>query len=142
MAEANAGSKVVLCSECFAELRGGSCGEHPDDPPLDPARPEVLDLLADADDRALRDLQRKFMGIGALPGVLALVGMMALDAAMDLGLPRFIRFGPFAVVTLACLTVGRRWANRRFKPRYTRWTGRDYEMGEDIEEMLRKTRGP
>ena len=132
----------MLCSECFAELRGGSCGEHPDDPPLDPAMPEVRDILADADDSALAGLQRKFMGIGALPGVIALFGMVALDAAMDFVLPRVIVAAPFAIVTLAGVSIGRRRANRRFKPRYTRWTGRDYDMGEDIEAMLRKSRGP
>jgi hypothetical protein len=127
----------MICSECFGELRGGSCGEHPDDPPLDPARPEVVDLLADADDRALAALQRKLMGIGAFPGVLTLFAMVALDAAMDFVLPRIMVGGTFGLVTFAGLTIGRRQANRRFKPRYTRWTKRDYDMGEDIEDMLR-----
>src|SRR6266498_2959424 len=34
-----------------------------DDPPLDPARPEVRDMLADMDAQALTSLQRKFMGL-------------------------------------------------------------------------------
>jgi hypothetical protein len=139
--KADGDGKVLLCSECFAEIGGGSCRDHPDDPPLDPARPEVRDMLADKDDEALARLRRKLMGVGAIPGVITLFVMVVLDAASDFALPRSIVAGPFVVVTLAGLTFGRRMANRRFKPRYARWTGCDYHMGEDIEEMIRKTRG-
>src|SRR5262245_56297245 len=132
MAEADGEGKVLLCSECFAEIGGGPCGDHPDDPPLDPAKPEVKDMLADMDDEALASLRLKLMGIGAIPGVLTLFGMMVLNALFDFALPRVVVAAPFVVVTLLGLTYARQQANRRFKPRYARWTGRDYQMGEDI----------
>jgi hypothetical protein len=141
MAEADEEGKVLLCSECFAEIGEGSCRDHPDDPPLDPAKPEVRDMLADKDDEALASRRRKLMGIGAIPGVLTLFGMEALRAASDFVLPRSIVFGASVVVTIAGLTFGRRQANRRFTPRHVRWTGRDYHIGDDIEDMIEESRG-
>ena len=141
MAEADEEGKVLLCSECFAEIGEGSCRYHPDDPPLDPARPEVIDMLADKDDEALASLRRKLMGIGAIPGALTFFGMIALRAASHFAVPRSIAFGTAAVVTIAGLTFGRRRANRRFTPRYARWTGRDYDIGDDIEDMIEESRG-
>jgi len=134
--------KVLLCSECFAEVGHGSCRDHPDDPPLDPDKPEVRDLLADRDYEALARLRRRFMGIGAIPGALTLIGGVALHVASGFVFPRAIVFGAFSVVTTAGLTFGRLLANRRFKPRYVRWTGRDYRMDDDIENMLGKSGAP
>ena len=101
----------------------------------------MKDLLADKDDEALASRRRKLMGIGAIPGALTLLGMVALDAAADFAFPRSIIFGAFAVVTIAGLTFGRRQANRHFTPRYVRWTGRDYDIGDDIEDMIEESRG-
>src|SRR6185436_9409049 len=112
MAEADEGGKVLLCSECFAEIGGGSCCDHPDDPPIDPARPDVRDMLADKDAEALSSMRRKLMGIGAIPGALTFFGMVALRAASDFAVPRSILFGIFVVVTIGGLTFGRRLANR------------------------------
>ena len=140
MAEDERASKVLLCSECFAEIAGDSCADHPDDPPLDPARPEVRDLLADKDHEALIRLQRKLTGIGAIPGVLILFPLLLLQAASDFALPRLFVYGPFALVTLAGMTIGRHQANRRFKPRFARWTGHDYKISDDIEDMVEDSR--
>jgi len=141
MAEDDRERKVLLCSECFTDIGEGSCGENPDDPPIDPARPEVRDMLADKDHEALTRLQRKLMGIAAIPGVLVLFGMVVLDAASNFALPRALTFGVAMIVILVGTMLGRERANRRFKPRYARWTGLDYEMGEDIEELLERSRG-
>ena len=130
MAEADSEGEVGLCSECFAEIGGGSCGDHPDDPPIDPTRPAVRDLLADKDAEGLLRLQRKLMAIGAIPGILAFLGLAAFRA-LHPALPRFIVTMVPAFVTFAGLTVGRQLANRRFKPRFARWTGRDYHMDEE-----------
>ena len=142
MAEADEEGKVLLCSECFAEIGEGSCRYHPDDPPIDPARPEVRDMLADKDDEALASLRRKLMGIGAIPGALTLFGIVAFRFAFGFAFPKSILAGIFVVVTVAGLTIGRRQANRRFTPRYARWTGRDYDIGDDIEDMIEESRGP
>src|SRR5215471_395736 len=119
-------SATLLCSECFAELARGSCVDHPEDPPLDPTRPEVKDLLADKDYEALDSLKRKFMGIGMIPGVITLFALMALQVAVEGFLPRKLVFLVAAVVLIAGMTIGRQLANRRFKPRFARWTGHDY----------------
>jgi hypothetical protein len=132
----------LLCSECFAELAGGTCADHPDDPPLDPTRPEVKDMLADKDYEALDSLKRKLMGIGMIPGVITLFGMIALQAVAEIFLPRKLVFMVAAVVLIAGMTIGRRLANRRFKPRFERWTGRDYHVGGDVEAMLHEMRNP
>ena len=133
---------ILLCSECFAELAGGSCVDHPEDPPIDPTRPEVKDMLADMDYEALDKLKRKLMGIAMIPGVITLFAMLALNAAADNVLPRRLVFGVAAVVLVAGMTIGRRLANRRFKPRFARWTGRDYHVGGDEEAMLHEMRNP
>ena len=135
-------SSVLLCSECFAELAGGTCADHPEDPPLDPTRPEVKDMLADKDYEALDSLKRKFMGIAMVPGVITLFAMEALKAASDHAISRKLVFGVASVVLVAGMTFGRRLANRRFKPRFARWTGRDYHFGGDEEAMLQKMRNP
>lgn len=62
MAEADEEAKVLLCSECFAEIGGGSCGDHPDDPPIDPTRPEVQDMLADQDAEEIEGMLEKSSG--------------------------------------------------------------------------------
>ncbi len=98
-------------------------------------------MLADKDHEALTRLQRKLMSIGAIPGVLVLFGMVVLHAASNFALPRALTFGVAMIVILVGTMLGRERANRRFKPRYARWTGLDYEMGEDIEELLEKSRG-
>jgi len=135
-------SATLLCSECFAELAGGSCADHPDDPPLDPTRPEVKDMLADKDYESLDSLKRKFMGIAMVPGVITLFAMEALKIASDDEIPRKLVFGVAAVVLIAGMTIGRQMANRRFKPRFVRWTGRDYHVGGDIEAMFHEMRNP
>ena len=140
MTEADEKGGPLLCSECFAELAGKTCADHPDDPPIDPMRPEVKDLLADKDYEALDRLKRKFMGIAMIPGVITLFAMEALKVATDI--PRKLAFGVAAVVLTAGMTFGRQLANRRFKPRFARWTGRDYHFGGDEEAMLRKMRNP
>ena len=139
VAEADEQGKTLVCSECFAALGGGSCGAHPDDPPLDPARPEVRDMLADMDARDLTSLQRKFMSIGAIPAALTL--LLVLRVPLGFFLKLFL-VGMFLLLTFAGLSLGRRRANRRFKPRFARWTGRDYEMDEDIDGLLEASRPP
>jgi hypothetical protein len=76
-----------------------------------------------------------------MPGVFALFAMVALEVVSGVDIPRVIVAAPFVVVTLAGLTFGRRLANRRFKPRFARWTGRDYVIGADIERMIEQSRG-
>jgi len=142
MADADVKGGPLLCSECFAELAGETCADHPDDPPLDPTRPEVKDMLADKDYEALASLKRKFMGIAMIPGVITLFAMEALKVASDDFTPSRTTFGVAAVVLLAGMTFGRRLANRRFKPRFARWTGRDYHFGGDEEALLHEMRNP
>jgi hypothetical protein len=137
MDDADEEDEVLLCSECFAELGDGSCVDHPDDPPLDPAKPEVQDMLADMDAQALIRLQRKFMGIGAIPGIVTFFALSGFFGLTDLALPRHTLAG---AVTVVGTMFGRRWANRRFRPRFARWTGHDYEIGEDIEGLLHASR--
>jgi len=142
MAEGAEKGGPLLCSECFAELAGRTCAEHPDDPPLDPTKPEVKDLLADKDYEALDALKRKFMGIAMVPGVITLFAMEALKIASGDEISRKVVFGVAAAVLIAGMTIGRRIANRRFKPRFVRWTGRDYQVGGDEEAMLHEMRNP
>jgi hypothetical protein len=65
-----------------------------------------------------------------------------LRLAADFTLPVVVVWVVFGVVTLVGLSAGRQRANRRFKPRFARWTGRDYQMGDDVEKMLWESRGP
>jgi len=96
-------------------------------------------MLADMDARGLTSLQRKFMSIGAIPAAL----MLLLVLRVPLGFfPKLFLVGMFLMLTFVGLSLGRRQANRRFKPRFARWTGRDYEMDDDIEAMIEASRPP
>jgi hypothetical protein len=142
MAEGDVKGGPLLCSECFAELAGRTCAEHPDDPPLDPTRPEVKDMLADKDYEGLDSLKRKFMGIAMIPGVITLFAMEAFKFVSDEFISGKLVFMVAAVVLIAGMTIGRKLANRRFKPRFARWTGRDYRVGADVEAMFHEMRNP
>lgn len=139
MSDPNA-ENAELCAECLRELAPGrGCDQHVDASRIETAKQNVKDLLRDLDDEALTRRQRRAMAIGSIPAI-AFYGIVILATFGGVALPSLLTKAAFVVLVVTGVGIGRRWANRTFRPRFTRWTGSDYTPDKDVEALLADTR--